>query len=118
MTPQQHQCALAIRGQQGRNWATISEIADALQIRHHAAVGLVDRAERKGWVKRRVDPTDRRQVRVTVTRRGESALERLTEGNRRELRALQLALRLPFLREAESSSGSSVGEQPHRVTRV
>jgi hypothetical protein len=35
-------------GNEGRNWATISAIAHALQIRHHSAVGLVDRAERKG----------------------------------------------------------------------
>ena len=46
--------------QPGRDWATITARAESLQIRHHAAVGLVDRCERSGLVVRSPDPRDRR----------------------------------------------------------
>ena len=71
LTPQQHQLLLAVLGQRGRSWATISELADALQIRHHTAVELVDRCENAGWVRRAAGEDDRRQVRVTLTPIGE-----------------------------------------------
>jgi DNA-binding MarR family transcriptional regulator len=100
ITPQQHQLLLAVKGQPGREWATISELAEALQIRHHAAVGLVDRSERVGLVQRASDLEDRRQVRVTLTLKGQRILAHLTESNRSELRTLQRALRLSFLEEA------------------
>ena len=45
LTPAQHQLLLAIRGQQDRSGPTIGEIAEALLLRHHSAVELVDRAE-------------------------------------------------------------------------
>ena len=43
ITPQQHQALLAVMGQNGRDWASISEIAEFLQLKHHTAVGLIDR---------------------------------------------------------------------------
>src|SRR5437660_7515123 len=67
LTPQQHQLLLAVKGQHGRDWATITDLAESLQIRHHAAVGLVDRCERASLVARSQDPHDRRQVRVSLT---------------------------------------------------
>src|SRR5438093_7247785 len=66
LTPQQHQLLLAVKGQSGREWASISDLAEALQVRHHAAVGLVDRCERAGLARRAPDPDDRRQLRVTL----------------------------------------------------
>src|SRR5919201_6359039 len=59
LTPQQHQILLAIKGQPGREWASISDLAEGLQVRHHAAVGLVDRCERAGLARRPPDPDDR-----------------------------------------------------------
>src|SRR5436309_9814700 len=76
LTPQQHQLLLAVKGQPGREWASISDLAESLQVRHHAAVGLVDRCERAGLAQRAPDPEDRRQVRVTLTAKGEAILER------------------------------------------
>jgi DNA-binding MarR family transcriptional regulator len=102
LTPQQHQLLLAVKGQPGRDWASVSDLAEALQIRHHAAVGLVDRCERAGMVRRAPDPDDRRQVRVSLTEKGEAILARLSTRNRRELRALQQALRLSFLEDVEN----------------
>jgi DNA-binding MarR family transcriptional regulator len=97
LTPQQHQLMLAIKGQPGKEWAYIGELAEALQIRHHAAVMLIDRCERAEWVDRSPDPTDRRQVRVSLSPRGEEVLDRLSERNLRELRGLRQALQLDFM---------------------
>ena len=95
VTPQQHALLLAVRGQPGRDWASISELSHALQIRHHAAVGLTDRCESAGLVRRARQVGDRRSVRVELTAPGKRILARLSMRNRRELRALRHALQLP-----------------------
>lgn len=98
ITPQQHQLLLAVKGRpDDRNWASISELAESLRLRHHAAVGLVDRCERSGLVRRRPSTEDRRQVRVVLTPKGERILARLTDRNRDELRVLRQGVRLPLL---------------------
>lgn len=96
VTPQQHQLVLAIKGSE-REAVSVAEIAEALQIRHHAAVGLANRCEEAKLISRSVDPADRRQVRLTVTERGEAVLAQLAEHNREELEALRHALSLEFL---------------------
>jgi DNA-binding MarR family transcriptional regulator len=101
LTPQQHQLLLAVKGQPGRDWASISDLADALQIRHHAAVEMVDRCERAQLARRAPHPGDRRQVRVMLTEKGEAILARLSARNLRELRTLQHALSLGFLEALE-----------------
>jgi DNA-binding MarR family transcriptional regulator len=103
LTPQQHQLLLAVKGRPGREWASISDLAEALQVRHHAAVGLVDRCERAGLARRTPDPDDRRQVRVTLTEKGEAILERLSHRNLSELKTLRQALRLSFLEDLSQS---------------
>jgi DNA-binding MarR family transcriptional regulator len=85
ITPQQHQMLLAIKGTPHRDWATPGEIADALQVHHNAAVGLVTRAETAGLVARAPDPADRRRVCVTLTEQGEAMLHTLTEEHKQEL---------------------------------
>src|SRR5262249_21454850 len=97
LTPQQHQLLLAIKGRPGRAWTSVGELAEALQLRHHTAVGLVDRCEESRLIRRVVDPSDRRLVRVLLTPRGEGILERLSSRNRAELDTLRRALRLPRL---------------------
>jgi DNA-binding MarR family transcriptional regulator len=88
LTPQQHQTLLSIRGFPGRDHVTISELAERLQIRHHSAVGLVDRLVAEGLVKREPATADRRQVYVTLTRRGSDVLEQLSAAHREELRRI------------------------------
>ena len=56
VTPAQHQLLLAIRGHNGAEGPTIGEIAGYLLLRHHSAVGLVDRAVKAG---RSPGPPDR-----------------------------------------------------------
>jgi DNA-binding MarR family transcriptional regulator len=88
LTPQQYQVLLAIKGQPGREWATVGELAKALQVTHHAAVGLVDRCASAGLARRAPDPDDRRHVRVSLTARGDAVLSALVDRNRRELATL------------------------------
>ena len=86
LTPQQHQALLAIKGFPERDYVTIGELAERLQIRHHSTVGLVDRLVRQGLVAREPSEDDRRQVHVSPTRRGRDLLEKLAEVHREELR--------------------------------
>jgi DNA-binding MarR family transcriptional regulator len=93
LTPQQHQMLLAIKGTPERDWATPGEIAQALQVNHNAAVGLVTRAEGAGLVARTPDEADRRRVCVTLTPRGEELLADLSLEHKRELERLAPVLR-------------------------
>lgn len=86
LTPQQHQALLAIKGFPGRSRVSIGELAERLQIAHHSAVGLVDRLMAEKLVKRETSKEDRRQVDVTLTKRGESLLEALSSAHHEELR--------------------------------
>src|ERR1700758_1837566 len=67
LTPAQHQLLLAVRGHSDPRGPTIGEVADYLLLRHHSAVGLVDRADAAGLVERVEDPDDRRVARVGLT---------------------------------------------------
>jgi len=89
ITPAQHQLLLAIRGHP-RGAPSIGDVADHLLVRHHSAVGLVDRAEQAGLVERRIDPTDHRQVQLHLTARGSQRLARLAAAHHDELDSLKL----------------------------
>lgn len=92
LTPQQHQLLLGIAGFTGRGWATITELAEFLQERHNAVVGLVQRAEQSGLVRKEQAPGDRRLVRVYLLPKGERILEKLTELHQREVKRFQLGI--------------------------
>lgn len=77
LTPAQHQLLLAIRGRGADAKPTVGELADELLLRHHSAVGLIDRAESAGLVKRKQDVTDQRVVRVGLTELGTERLGQL-----------------------------------------
>jgi DNA-binding MarR family transcriptional regulator len=99
LTPQQHQLLLGIAGFTGRGWATITELAEFLQERHNAVVGLVQRAERAKLVRKMTRSADRRFVRVRLTPKGEAVLQKLAEQHQQEIRRIPLrklkALKLP-----------------------
>jgi len=97
LTPQQYQLLLALKGFPGREWATVSELADRLQLRHHSVVELINRAQAQGLITRTPDPDDRRAVRVSLTRAGERDLGRLSALHRDELRRMRSALTYPDL---------------------
>lgn len=93
ITPQHHQALLAIKGFPGRESTSVGELAERLQIRHHSAVGLVDRLVADKLVRRESSTGDHRQVIVRLTRRGEDVLEKLSELHRRQLKTLGPELR-------------------------
>ncbi len=92
ITPQQHQLLLAIKGFPGRDSATVSELADRLQMRQHSMVGLIDRTEVQGLVRREPGQIDRRQVFIHLTALGEAKLQRLSLQHRQELLTMRDAL--------------------------
>lgn len=81
LTPAQHQLLLAIRGHPDPRGPTIGDVAESLLLRHHSAVGLVDRAEASGLVHRIRDDQDHRVVRLRLTRLGSRRLAQLTEAH-------------------------------------
>jgi DNA-binding MarR family transcriptional regulator len=89
LTPAQHQLLLAIRGSDEPDGPTVGDIAEALLLRHHSAVELIDRAAHLGVVKRRVDSEDHRVVRVVLTNDGDERLARLSAMHVEELRRLE-----------------------------
>ena len=85
----QYQALLTIRGFPGRDEATIGEIAEWLQIRHHSAVGLVNRLEAQGFVIRQKRVPDRREVYIRLTPKGNRVLKKLAFLNKQELQRLK-----------------------------
>jgi DNA-binding MarR family transcriptional regulator len=88
LTPAQHQLLLAIRGHGDPAGPTIGEVAGHLLLKHHSAVGLIDRAEAAGLVVRTRTADDHRVVRLTLTSAGADRLEALSRLHVEELRRL------------------------------
>jgi DNA-binding MarR family transcriptional regulator len=109
LTPQQYQLLLALKGFPGRDWATVREIAERLQLRHHSVVELVDRAQAEDLVRRGPDPDDRRLVRVLLTERGERVLARLSALHRAELGRMRAVLAPPTWSDPADGDGAAPG---------
>lgn len=88
LTPAQHQLLLAVRGHDGDRGPTIGDVAGYLLLRHHSAVGLVDRAVKAGLVERQEDAADRRIVRLRLTAQGEHTLQQLSAAHLEEIKRL------------------------------
>lgn len=87
LEPHQHQMLLAIRAlEQPSVTPTIGQLAEHLFIRHHSAVGMIDRLAGRGLVERLRAEDDRRQVRVRLTASGSRKLHHLSRIHRQELR--------------------------------
>jgi len=88
LTPLQYLLLLHIKGFPGREWASISELAERLQAQHHGVVALVTRCVKTGLVTRTPDDRDKRLVQVRLTPLGEQYLHRLARRHRDELQSL------------------------------
>ncbi len=106
LTPAHHQLLLAIRGHGSPDGPTVGEVADYLLLRHHSAVGLVDRAEAAGLIRRTRSQDDHRVVRLHLTAEGAAKLEALSALHLEELD--RLALDLP-----NASAGLGPVQHPH-----
>jgi DNA-binding MarR family transcriptional regulator len=93
LTAAKHQLMLAIRGHPDPAGPTIGQLADYLVLRHHSAVGLVDRAVKDGLVKRNPAPDNKSVVRVTLTAAGAEKLDALAEVHLQEIAHLAPTMR-------------------------
>lgn len=93
LSPRQHQLLLAIRGHQGDAPPTVGELAEALQVKHHSMVGLINRTVQAGYLRREPSRVDQRAVHVVLTPQGEEILRALTVAHRSEHRQLKRVLR-------------------------
>ena len=89
LTAAQHQLLLAVRGHRGNRDPTVGDVAESLLLRHHSAVGLVDRAVEAGLVRREGDTDDRRVVRLTLSALGTRKLADLSRRHLEELTRLR-----------------------------
>jgi DNA-binding MarR family transcriptional regulator len=87
LEPQQYLMLLAIRGLPPEMPGKIQTLADRLALKHHSAVELVDRLERRGYVRRTRGKLDRRQVLVSLLPKGQKVLDRVVQQRITELRA-------------------------------
>jgi DNA-binding MarR family transcriptional regulator len=88
LTRQQHQAMLAIKGFPGANPINIGQLAERLQVRHHSAVGRVDRLVAEKLVRRSQNKSDRRLVNLVLTPLGGTVLEKLSAAHHEQLRRI------------------------------
>lgn len=112
LAPRQHQALLAIKGYPRGERVTIGDLAERLGIRHHSAVGLVDRLVHSGYLVRRTDAEDRRRAVLRLTPAGDDALAALSAAHRAELRRIAPILG-PMLRQL--GSPAERGPPPGKV---
>jgi DNA-binding MarR family transcriptional regulator len=118
LTPQHHQLLLGVAGFTGKGWATIGELADFLQVRHHSVVGLVDRAETLGLVRRQINPDDRREVHISLTAEGGRKLRALAELHHKELHGMRRSFDLLTLEGDRTAKRGTRAQAPRRRKRA
>lgn len=85
LTGQQYQALLAVRATTEPGERTVGELARQLLIKHHSAVGLVDRLTDQGYLLRMPAREDARKVKLRLTAKGARVLARLVDLHRDEL---------------------------------
>src|SRR6185437_1922996 len=112
LTAAKHQLLLAIKGHPDPAGPTIGEVADYVVLRHHSAVGLIDRAEKDGLIRRSPDRDSRSVVRVTLTPAGEAKLDALAEAHLEEITHLA-----PTMQTLWHALEDGDGSAPHPAAR-
>lgn len=97
VTPLQYLLMLQLKGYPGREWATVGELAERLQAKHHGVVALISRCEKAGLVARKLSRSDMRLVEVQLTAKGERCLEDLARLHRAEHLSLHGQFAMPDL---------------------
>jgi len=92
LEPQQYLLMLALRGLPPGRKASIGDLAERMQLRHHSVVELADRLERRSLLRRERSRNDRREVILHLTPRGEKILTQLAKERLAELRTAAPAL--------------------------
>jgi DNA-binding MarR family transcriptional regulator len=94
----QHQLLLAVKGLPHTERPRIGVLAERLQIEPHSAVELANRLAKRGYVRRRRDADDGREVLLMLTPKGERSLRELSLDHRAELRTAGPALIAALMR--------------------
>lgn len=87
LEPQQYMMLLAVRGLPPNEEASIRTLANRLAVKHHSAVELIDRLEKRGYVRRSRSRADRRQVLISLLPKGHRILNEVARQRISELRA-------------------------------
>ncbi|MCX7150676.1 MAG: MarR family transcriptional regulator [Rhodocyclales bacterium] len=101
ITPLQYLLLLHIKGFPGRDWATVGELAERLQAQHHGVVALISRCEKRDWVRREEGRTDRREVEIRLTAKGEHMVAKMAQLHRDELLSPDGSFLLPQLQDLQ-----------------
>jgi DNA-binding MarR family transcriptional regulator len=113
LEPQQYQLMLTIKGMADDVRPRIGEIAERLQIQHHSTVELVDRLARRGLIKRRRSDSDRREVMLELTPRGDKLVQDMALRHWAEYREMApdlVASLKKVIRETQTNNGSRPGK--------
>ena len=103
LEPRQHQLMLALKALPQDVRPRIGELAERLLIQHHSAVELVNRLAKRGYVRRDRADSDRREVLLSLTLKGEKVLRELSLHHRTELRTRGPALVAALKRAVQTS---------------
>lgn len=87
LEPQQYLLLLIVRGLPKEATPTVRVLAERLGLRHNSTVELINRMESHGYVRRRRNSDDRRQVLVQLLPPGQQLLERVARQRITEVRA-------------------------------
>lgn len=109
VTPLQYLLLLQIRGFPDRDWASVGELAERLQAKHHGVVALISRCENLGLVERRPSTEDRRRIEIHLKKKGAVVLDKLARLHRAELLSLQGRFVVPDARVFDRESGNDEG---------
>lgn len=85
LSGQQYQALLVVRAAPAASDMTVSELARQLLIKHHSAVGLVDRLVDQDLLVRKPSRQDGRKVELALAAKGRHVLASLASGHRHEL---------------------------------
>lgn len=94
ISPLQYLLLLHLRGFDGRDWATVGELAERLDASHQGTVALVKRCESNGLVTKRRSVVDGRRVEIHLTSRARKLVERIAIRHVDELERLADVLRV------------------------
>lgn len=89
ITPTQYLLLLHVRGFDGREWATVGELAGRLQASAHGTGALINRCQALGLVSKHRRSEDARQVEVHLSAEAKVLVERVAVRHRDELQSLR-----------------------------
>lgn len=113
----QYQFLLALKGLIQQDRVTIGDLAERMQLRHHSVVGLINRLVERKLIERRRGDSDKRQVYIHLTNRGDDLLRKLALYHRGELAASGPAL-VSALQALMGAAASARGESGASVAHA